>query len=117
MRQIVLAGMLDRVARRLTTNESNRNKIRPNKAAYYASNLKAIVYIHNSSMLKRSKPEWLVYQEIFEVQDKIYIKGILHLGLLLIKIFKTLFEFYYTYILYYFYRIYIIYLKLYIDKK
>lgn len=75
MRQIVLAGMLDRVARRLTTNELNRNKIRPNKAAYYASNLTAIVYIHNSSVLKRTKPEWLVYQEIFEVNDKMYIKG------------------------------------------
>lgn len=77
IRQIVLAGMLDRVARRLTTNELNRNGIRPNKAAYYASNLTAIVYIHNSSVLKRSKPEWLVYQEIFEVQDKMYIKGII----------------------------------------
>jgi len=68
--------MLDRVARRLTTNELNRNGIRPNKAAYYASNLTAIVFIHNSSVLKRSKPEWLVYQEIFEVQEKMYIKGI-----------------------------------------
>ncbi|XP_001945193.2 probable ATP-dependent RNA helicase kurz [Acyrthosiphon pisum] len=76
IRQIVLAGMLDKVARRLTTNELNRNGIRPNKAAYYASNLTAIVFIHNSSVLKRSKPEWLVYQEIFEVQDKMYIKGL-----------------------------------------
>lgn len=75
MRQIVLAGMLDRVAKRLTTNELQRNNIRPNKAAYYASNLKEIVYIHNSSILKKSKPEWLVYQEIFEIQDKMYIKG------------------------------------------
>jgi len=76
MRQIVLAGVLDKVARRLTTNELKRNGIRPNKAAYYTSNLKEIVYIHNSSILKRSKPEWLVYQEIFEVQDKMYMKGI-----------------------------------------
>lgn len=76
IRQIVLAGMLDKVAKRLTTNELSRNKIRPNKAAYYASNLTEIVYIHNSSVLKRSKPEWLVYQEIFEVQEKMYIKGI-----------------------------------------
>lgn len=76
MRQIVLAGMLDKVAKRLTTNELHRNGIRPNKAAYYASNLKEIVYIHNSSVLKKSKPDWLVYQEIFEVQDKMYIKGI-----------------------------------------
>lgn len=75
MRQIVLAGMLDRVARRLTTNELNRNGLRPYKAAYYASNLSSIVYLHNSSVLKKSKPEWLVYQEIFEVQDKMYIKG------------------------------------------
>lgn len=77
MRQIVLAGMLDKVARKLTTNELHRNGVRPNKAAYYASNLTSIVYIHNSSVLKRSKPEWLVYQEIFEVQNKMYIKGIL----------------------------------------
>lgn len=76
IRQIVLSGMLDRVARRLTTNELNRNGIRPSKAAYYASNLIAIVYIHNSSVLKKIKPEWLVYQEIFEVQEKMYIKGI-----------------------------------------
>lgn len=76
MRQIVLAGMLDKVARKLTTNELHRNSIRPNKAAYYASNLSSIVFIHNSSVLKRSKPEWLVYQEIFEVQNKMHIKGI-----------------------------------------
>jgi ATP-dependent RNA helicase DHX37/DHR1 len=75
IRQIVLAGMLDRVARRLTTSELNRNGLRPNSAAYYASNLSEIVYIHNSSVLIRNKPEWLVYQEIFEVQDKMYIKG------------------------------------------
>lgn len=75
MRQIVLAGMLDRVARRLTTNELSRNNIRPSKAAYYTSNLLAIVYIHNSSVLKKSKPDWIVYQDIFEVQDKMYIKG------------------------------------------
>ncbi|XP_026808352.1 probable ATP-dependent RNA helicase kurz [Rhopalosiphum maidis] len=76
IRQIVLAGMLDRVARRLTTNELNRNGLTPNKAAYYASNLSEIVYIHNSSVLKTSKPQWLVYQEIFEVQGKMYIKGL-----------------------------------------
>ncbi|XP_060848731.1 probable ATP-dependent RNA helicase kurz [Rhopalosiphum padi] len=76
IRQIVLAGMLDRVARRLTTSELERNGLRQNKAAYYASNLSEIVYIHNSSVLKICKPEWLVYQEIFEVQDKMYIKGI-----------------------------------------
>lgn len=75
MRQIVLAGMLDRVAKLLTTKELQRNGIRPNKAAYYTSNLKEIVYIHNSSVLKKSKPDWLVYQEIFEVQNKMYIKG------------------------------------------
>lgn len=67
--------MLDRVARRLTTSELERNGLRQNKAAYYASNLSEIVYIHNSSVLKICKPEWLVYQEIFEVQDKMYIKG------------------------------------------
>lgn len=72
----MLAGMLDKVARRLTTNELNRNGIRLNKAAYYASNLTEIVYIHNNSVLKKSKPDWLVYQEIFEVQNKMYIKGI-----------------------------------------
>uniref|UniRef100_A0A2S2PIY3 RNA helicase n=1 Tax=Schizaphis graminum TaxID=13262 RepID=A0A2S2PIY3_SCHGA len=76
IRQIVLAGTLDRVARRLTTNELNRNGLRPNKAAYYTSNLSGIVYIHNSSVLKKCKPQWLVYQEIFEVQDKMYIKGL-----------------------------------------
>lgn len=75
MRQIVLAGLLDKVARRLTTNELSRNNIRPNKAAYYASNLLSIVYIHDSSVLKTKKPDWVVYQEIFEVQDKMYIKG------------------------------------------
>lgn len=78
MRQIVLAGMLDKVAKRLTTTELNRHGIRPNKAAYYASNLREIVYIHNSSILKKTKPEWLVYQEIYEIQGKMYIKGILY---------------------------------------
>lgn len=76
MRQIVLAGMLDKVGRRLTTSELNRNGIRSNKAAYYVSNLTEIAYIHNSSVLKKTKPEWLVYQEIYEVQNKMYIKGI-----------------------------------------
>lgn len=78
MRQIILAGMLDKVAKRLTTTELNRNGIRTNKPAYYASNLTSIVYIHKSSVLKKSKPEWLVYQEVFEVQGKIFIMGMFY---------------------------------------
>ncbi|XP_050424982.1 probable ATP-dependent RNA helicase kurz [Adelges cooleyi] len=76
MRQIILSGVVDKVARKLTPEELKRNNIRPSKSAYYSSNITEIIYIHNSSILKRSKPDWLVYQDIFEVENKMYIKGI-----------------------------------------
>ncbi|XP_050522652.1 probable ATP-dependent RNA helicase kurz isoform X2 [Daktulosphaira vitifoliae] len=76
MRQIILSGMVDKVAKKLSPEELKRNGIRPNKAAYYTPNIADIVYIHNSSVMKRVKPDWIVYQEMFEVENKMYIKGI-----------------------------------------
>ncbi|PKK25983.1 DEAH (Asp-Glu-Ala-His) box polypeptide 37, partial [Columba livia] len=72
LRQIVLAGLGDHVARRVQAEELLDDKW---KNAYKTALLEDPVFIHPSSILFRELPEFVVYQEIVET-TKLYMKGV-----------------------------------------
>lgn len=81
MRQILLAGMGDRVARKVPLDEiSDKEERRRLKYAYNCADMEEPAFLHSSSVLKPAIPDWIVYQEAFELQHgegtKMYLSGI-----------------------------------------
>ncbi|KAG2470565.1 DHX37 helicase, partial [Polypterus senegalus] len=72
LRQIILAGLGDHVARRISTEELLDVKW---KNGYKTPLLDEPVFIHPNSVLFKELPEFVVYQEIIET-SKMYMKGV-----------------------------------------
>ncbi|XP_038619238.1 probable ATP-dependent RNA helicase DHX37 [Tachyglossus aculeatus] len=72
LRQIVLAGLGDHVARKIQSEELLDEKWRN---AYKTPLLDDPVFIHPSSVLFKQLPDFVVYQEIVET-TKMYMKGV-----------------------------------------
>ncbi|KAG8146372.1 hypothetical protein E2320_012725, partial [Naja naja] len=72
LRQIVLAGLGDHVARRIQAEELLDEKW---KNGYKTPLLDDPVFIHPNSVLFKQLPEFVVYQEIVET-TKMYMKGV-----------------------------------------
>ncbi|XP_019394482.1 PREDICTED: probable ATP-dependent RNA helicase DHX37 [Crocodylus porosus] len=72
LRQIVLAGLGDHIARRIQAEELLDEKW---KNAYKTPLLDDPVFIHPNSVLFKQLPEFVVYQEIVET-TKMYMKGV-----------------------------------------
>uniref|UniRef100_A0A8C5PBB8 Activating signal cointegrator 1 complex subunit 3 n=1 Tax=Leptobrachium leishanense TaxID=445787 RepID=A0A8C5PBB8_9ANUR len=72
LRQIVMSGLGDHIARRIGQEEMLDEKWRH---AYKTPLLEDPVFIHPSSVLFRELPEFVVYQEIMET-SKMYMKGV-----------------------------------------
>ncbi|XP_027022770.2 probable ATP-dependent RNA helicase DHX37 isoform X2 [Tachysurus fulvidraco] len=72
LRQIVLAGLGDHLARRVQAEELLDSKWRN---GYKTPLLDEPVFIHPSSALHKELPEFVVYQEIFET-TKMYMRGV-----------------------------------------
>ncbi|XP_053557822.1 probable ATP-dependent RNA helicase DHX37 [Bombina bombina] len=72
LRQIVMSGLGDHIARRIRPEELLDEKW---KNAYKTPLLEDPVFIHPSSVLFRQLPDFVVYQEIMET-TKMYMKGV-----------------------------------------
>ncbi|KAM8960068.1 putative ATP-dependent RNA helicase DHX37 [Pelodytes ibericus] len=72
LRQIVMSGLGDHIARRISSEELLDEKWRN---AYKTPLLEDPVFIHPSSTMFRQLPEFVVYQEIVET-TKMYMKGV-----------------------------------------
>lgn len=76
MRQILLSGMGDQVAKKIGQDEiveaADKAKF---KYAYNANNMEEPVFLHHSSVLKKNLPEFVVFQEIYET-NKMYMRGV-----------------------------------------
>lgn len=81
LRQILLSGMGDQVARRIPDDElHNKEDRRKFKYAYKRPDMVEAVFLHSSSVLRANRPEWVVYQEIYEIQNgdatKMFMRGV-----------------------------------------
>ncbi|XP_034939806.1 probable ATP-dependent RNA helicase kurz isoform X2 [Chelonus insularis] len=76
LRQIILAGMADQVAKKIDPDEikEDQDKVKW-KHAYRALEMEDPVFMHSSCVLRHTSPEWVVYQEIYET-NKMYMRGI-----------------------------------------
>ncbi|CAD1475900.1 unnamed protein product, partial [Heterotrigona itama] len=76
LRQIVLAGMADQVARKVMPDEVNEDQDKAKwKYAYKTMDMEDPVFMHSSCVLRKTCPEWVVYQEIYET-NKMYMRGV-----------------------------------------
>ncbi|KAF3423576.1 hypothetical protein E2986_06215 [Frieseomelitta varia] len=76
LRQIVLAGMADQVARKVMPDEVNEDQDKAKwKYAYKTTDMEDPVFMHSSCVLRKTCPEWVVYQEIYET-NKMYMRGV-----------------------------------------
>ncbi|KAF8359525.1 rha-2, partial [Pristionchus pacificus] len=69
LRQAVCCGLSDRIARRVDRSMIGGNEEIP-KGAYQTQTLEDYVYIDASSMLYKEEPDWVVFQEIMQINDK-----------------------------------------------
>lgn len=81
LRQILLAGMADRVARLIPQEEiGDKEDRRKFKYAYKRHDMEEPVFLHSASVLRSSRPEWVIYQEIYEIQNgdttKMFMRGV-----------------------------------------
>ncbi|KAH8420623.1 hypothetical protein KR009_012182 [Drosophila setifemur] len=81
LRQILLAGMGDRVARKVPLSEiADKEERRRLKYAYNCADMEEPAFLHASSVLRQKAPEWVIYQEAYELQNgdstKMFIRGI-----------------------------------------
>ena len=76
LRQILLAGLPDHVARKIPAHEvKEAEDKRAFKYAYRVPEMEDPVFVNPSSVLRNDTPEWIVYQDIYET-DKVYLRGI-----------------------------------------
>lgn len=81
LRQILLSGLGDQVARKIPDDElklkEDKHKL---KYAYQIPEIEEPAHIHSCSILRKKVPEWIVYQEIFETKSgenmKMFLRGI-----------------------------------------
>lgn len=70
-----MSGMVDQVAYKLTADELKEAGLSAQKAAYRIADLEDIILLNSSSVLRKTKPEWIVYQEVYQINDKLYARG------------------------------------------
>jgi len=71
LQQLLVAGCGDQVARRIIEGEPGYVK-----GGYKVGQMEQPAFIHSTSVLKKQKPDWIIFQEIFETTDKMYMRGI-----------------------------------------
>lgn len=84
MQQIIISGLCENLARKCPIFDANGNEIKQTnkmKATYESQESKERLSLHPFSSLYKEKPEFLVYQEIYALENpetgkmKYYLKG------------------------------------------
>lgn len=75
LREILLAGMADQVARKVSSEEVEDQDKAKWKHAYKTAEMEDPVFMHSSCVLRKTSPEWVIYQEVYET-NKLYMRGV-----------------------------------------
>ncbi|XP_045467046.1 probable ATP-dependent RNA helicase kurz [Harmonia axyridis] len=76
LRQILLLGLGDQVARKVTLDEVPTGESKSKyKYAYKVGSMEDLVFLHRTCILKRTLPDWVIYQELYET-NKVYMRGV-----------------------------------------
>lgn len=71
----MLCGMTDQVACKLSEVELRQAGLPVNKLAYRVPELEDIIFLKSTSVLRRVKPTWIVYQEVYQEREKLFARG------------------------------------------
>lgn len=71
----MLCGMTDQVACKLSEEELRQASLPVNKLAYRVPELEDIIFLKSTSVLRRVKPDWIVYQEVYQDREKLFARG------------------------------------------
>ncbi|CAH0696581.1 unnamed protein product [Spodoptera exigua] len=67
LRQLVLSGLGDQVGKKIALEEVKQGEDkRKFKYAYHCGELEEPVHLHSDSILRKTIPEWVVFQELYE---------------------------------------------------
>nr|CAD7403530.1 unnamed protein product [Timema cristinae] len=75
LRQIILSGFPDHVARKIDTSGAEDSDKFKGKRVYRCEGMEELVYLHRASVLFKDPPDWVVYQEVYET-NKLYMRGV-----------------------------------------
>nr|CAD7265409.1 unnamed protein product [Timema shepardi] len=75
LRQIILSGFPDHVARKIDTSGAEDSDQFKGKRVYRCEGMEELVYLHRASVLFKDPPDWVVYQEVYET-NKLYMRGV-----------------------------------------
>ncbi len=67
--------MVDQVAYKMSPQELKEAGLNVNKAAYRIPTLNEVIRINHGSVLREKKPKWIVYQEVYQQDEKLYARG------------------------------------------
>lgn len=81
LRQILLSGLGDQVAKKIPDEEIKLKEDKHKyKYSYQIPDMEAPIIMHSCSVLKKKQPEWVCYQEIYEAKHgdgtKMFMRGI-----------------------------------------
>lgn len=81
LRQILISGLGDHVARKIPDDELKLNENKKKlKYAYQIPEIEEPIYMHSCSILRKKQPEWVIYQEVYETKNgdvtKMFLRGI-----------------------------------------
>ena len=74
LRQIVLAGTPDQIAHKIDVQDMDPKERSKMRFAYHCSDIEEPVFLKSTSVLKQNPPEWIAYQEIYEIEGKMYMR-------------------------------------------
>ncbi|XP_044763597.1 probable ATP-dependent RNA helicase kurz [Coccinella septempunctata] len=75
LRQILLLGLGDQLARKVTIDEVPTGESNKYEYAYRVGNMEDLVYLQKSCVLRRTVPEWVAFQELYK-KNKIFMRGV-----------------------------------------
>lgn len=71
----MLCGMTDQVACKLSEDELRQVGLPATKLVYRVPELEDLIFLKSTSVLRRMKPEWIVYQEVYQDREKLFARG------------------------------------------
>uniref|UniRef100_A0A0N4ZUS9 RNA helicase n=1 Tax=Parastrongyloides trichosuri TaxID=131310 RepID=A0A0N4ZUS9_PARTI len=74
LRQILISCLPEQIAKKVEGSD-NINELEVPKGAYYCQKLEEYVYIDPSSMIYKMQPDYLLFQEIIQTNEKRFMTG------------------------------------------
>ena len=90
LRQVILASSVDKIARKIQTNDAKKEDRIKLKYGYQTLDLEDPVYMHTDCVLIKQLPEYVCYQELYET-NKLFMRNVTQIELEWIPVYARYF--------------------------